>query len=79
MFYSILIAPQVNRLEIVTYQQGIYELPHVLPSELRLRNLVNLEILKKCLKFTKLPNSAEAPCQNKNFVNTSKTFTKNSD
>ena len=77
MFYSILISPQVNRLEILTYQEGIYELPHELPSDLRLRNLGNLEKLEKWLNFIELPNSAQTPCQNKNFVNTSKKVTKN--
>ena len=34
MFYQIL--PQVKRCEIITYQDGIYELPYELPDDLRL-------------------------------------------
>ena len=79
MFYHILISPQVNRWAIFTYQQGIQELAHELPNDLRLRNLGKQEILEKCLNFIQRPPSAQPPCQNKNFVSTSKKVTKNSD
>ena len=36
---------------VTTYKHGIYELPHNMPNDLRLRNLENWEILGKCLKF----------------------------
>ena len=49
MFYQILIAPQVNLREIITYKHGIYELSHELADDLRLRNLRKWEILGKCL------------------------------
>ena len=41
MFYKIFISPQVNRWAIITYKYGVYELPHVLPNDLRLRILEN--------------------------------------
>ena len=40
MFYQIFLSPQVKRWAIITYKHGIYELPHELPDELRLRKLV---------------------------------------
>ena len=39
MFYQILISPQVNWWEIITYKHGIYELIFELPNDLRLTNL----------------------------------------
>ena len=39
MFYQIFLSPQVKRWAIVTYKYGIYELPHELPNDLRLRIL----------------------------------------
>ena len=39
MFYQIFLSPQVKRWAIVTYKHGIYELPHELPNDLRLRIL----------------------------------------
>ena len=47
MFYQFSLSPQV----IITYKYDIYELPHELPNDLRLRILENLEILGKCLNF----------------------------
>ena len=37
MFYQIFLSPQVKRWAIITYKHGIYELPHELPNNLRLR------------------------------------------
>ena len=37
MFYQIFFTPQVKRCAIITYKHGIYELPHELLNELRLR------------------------------------------
>ena len=39
MFYQSFLSPQVKRCAIITYKHGIYELPHELPKELRLRIL----------------------------------------
>ena len=79
MFYQILISPQLNRWEIITYKHGIYELPQKLRNDLRLRNLGNSEIIGKCLNFIEWLPSAKSPCQNKFFLNTSKKVPKNSD
>ena len=51
MFYQILISLQVNGWEIITYKHGIYNFPHELPNDLRLKNLGNLGILGKGLNF----------------------------
>ena len=40
MFYQMFRSPQV-RIRIVTYKHGIYELPHDLPNDLRLKILGN--------------------------------------
>ena len=37
MFYQIFLSLQVKRYAIITYKHGIYELPHELPNDLRLR------------------------------------------
>ena len=37
MFYQIFLSPQVKRWAIITYKHGIYQLPHELPNDLRLR------------------------------------------
>ena len=39
MFYQIFLSPQVKRLAIITYKHGIYELPHELRKDLRLKIL----------------------------------------
>ena len=44
MFYQIFLSPQVKRCAIITYKRKIYELPHELPNDVRLRKLGN-----KCL------------------------------
>ena len=41
MFYQILLSPQVKRCVIITYKHSIYEFPHELPNDLRLRILGN--------------------------------------
>ena len=52
MFYQIFLSPQVKRCAIITYKHGIYELPHELPNDLRLRILENYqEISGKCLNL----------------------------
>ena len=43
MFYQIFLPPQVKRSAIVSNKQVVYELPHELPNDLRLRILENKE------------------------------------
>ena len=52
MFYQIFFPPQVERCPIITYKHGIYECPHELPNDLRLKILGNEEILGNSLNFT---------------------------
>ena len=51
MFYQIFFSPHVKRCAIIAYKHGIYELPHELPNDLRLRILGNEEILGKSQNF----------------------------
>ena len=51
MFYQILLSPQVKRCAIIIYKHGIYELPHELPNDFRLKILGNLEISGNCLNI----------------------------
>ena len=78
MFYQIFFSPQVKRCAVITYKHGIYELPHELLNDLRRRMLGKQEALGKCLNCTEWYPSAHSPCQNENFVNTSKIVSKNS-
>ena len=43
MFYQILLSPQVKWSAIISNKQGVYELPHKLPNDSRLRILGNKE------------------------------------
>ena len=54
MFCQIFLSKQVKRRAIITYKYGIYELPHELPNDLRLRILGKQEISGKCLNFKEL-------------------------
>ena len=47
MFYQIFLSPQVKRWVIITYKHGIYELPHELLNNLRLRKLENISKVSK--------------------------------
>ena len=47
MFYQIFLSPQVKRWANITYKHGIYELPHELPNDLRLRKLGNIRKVSK--------------------------------
>ena len=49
MFYQIFLSPQVKQWAVITYKHGIYELPHEMLDDLRLRILRNKEISGKCL------------------------------
>ena len=41
MFYQVFLAEEMKRCEIITYKNGIYELPHELPNNIRLKILGN--------------------------------------
>ena len=71
-FYQIFFSPQVEQCAITTYKHGIYELPHELSNDLRLRISGNQEIPRKFENLIERQPSAHSPCQNENFVNTSK-------
>ena len=47
MFYQIFLSPQVKRIVIISNKHGIYELPHELPNDLRLRMLGKFRIMSK--------------------------------
>ena len=49
MLYQIFFSPHVKRSGIISTKHGIYEVPHELPNDLRLRILGNQETLGKCL------------------------------
>ena len=58
MFDEIFLSPHVKRIVINSNKHGIYQLPHKLLNDLRLRNLGNEEISrrnisKKYLKTSK--------------------------
>ena len=42
----------MNRWEIITYRQGIYELSHEFPNDLRLRKLGNIRKVSKSQRIT---------------------------
>ena len=60
MFYQILISPQVNRWEIITYKHGIYKLPHKLPNDLRPINLGYQENIRKVTKVDTMSTKSAA-------------------
>ena len=72
MFYQTFLSPQVKRCAIITYKHGIYELPHKLPNDLRLRKLGNIRRVPKPHRM--IP---QRPCQIENFVNAGKKLLKN--
>ena len=41
MFYQIFFSPEMKRSAIISNKHDIYELPHKLSNDLRLRNLGN--------------------------------------
>ena len=43
MFHQIFLSPQVKRRVFISNKQGLYELPHELPNDLKLRILGNKE------------------------------------
>ena len=54
MFYKIFFSPQVKRCAIITHKHSIYELPHELPNDLRLRKSSDLRKLRNIRKVSKL-------------------------
>ena len=50
MSYQTFLSPQGKRCAIITYKHGIYEMPHELPNDLRLRISRKQEI-RKVSKF----------------------------
>ena len=60
MFYRIFLSPQVKRSVIISSKQGVYELPHELPNNLRLRiRILGLRILGNKEKLEESPNLLE--------------------
>ena len=55
-----------------SYKHAKYELPGELRNNLRLRILGNWEISRKRINSIEWYPSADSPCQNESFVNTSK-------
>ena len=50
MFYQIFPSPQVKLCAIITYKQGVHELPHELPNDLRkLRNIRKVSKLHRMI------------------------------
>ena len=76
MFYQIFLSPQVKRSAIITNKHGIFELPHELPNDLRLRIFGNYESSGKSQNLIELSPSAQSSHQNKNFAATSKKLLK---
>ena len=54
MFYQMFLSLQVKRIVIISNEHGIYELPHELPNDLRLRIVGNYKILKRSQIFIEL-------------------------
>ena len=54
MFYQIFLSPQVKRLAIITYKHGIYELPHELLNNLRLKDPRKLRNMRKVSKLHRM-------------------------
>ena len=65
--FSIIFSPQVKRSKIINNKYGIYELPHQLPNDLKLRILGNQEISSKSQNVLELKLCAQSSSQNDNF------------
>ena len=77
MLYEIFLWLEVKRCRVVTYKNGIYEVPQELLNDLRIRNWANHEISGKCEIFKDGYPSSRCSCENENFVDTIKQFLKN--
>ena len=51
MFYQIFLSPQAKECAIITDKDGIYDLPHELPNNLRVKDLRILGNIRKRSKF----------------------------
>ena len=49
--HQVLLSLEVTRCAIITYKYGIYELPHEMRNDLKLRILGNYEISGNCINF----------------------------
>ena len=47
MLYQIFLSPKIKRAAIISNKPGIYEFPHELPKDLKLKILGNKEISRK--------------------------------
>ena len=54
MFYQMFLEPIVKRSPIISNKQGVYELPHVLPNDLRLRIIESKEKYGESLNLVEL-------------------------
>ena len=55
MFYQFFLSPQVKRWAIITYNYGLYELPHELPNHLRLHRISPAPSLPAKMKALPIP------------------------
>ena len=77
MFDQIFLLPQLKRSVITNNRYGIYEFPHELLNDLRLRILGISEISGKSQNFVKLLAIAQSSSQSENFFSPSKKLLKN--
>ena len=56
MFYQIFLSLPVKRCAIFTYRHGMYELPHELPNDLRLRKLGNIWKVSNSIEDSLVPS-----------------------
>ena len=77
IFDQIFLSSQGKRSVIIGNEHGIYELPHELPYNSKLRILEHQEILGKSQNFMKLMPSVERYSKNESFVNDSQKKKKN--
>ena len=77
MFYQIFLSPQVKRSAIINNKHSIYELPHELLNDIRLRVLANYARSRKSENFIKLQPSAQSFSKKEKFFDASKKLLKN--
>ena len=78
MFYPIFHSPQVKRCAIITYKHDMYELPHELLNDVRLRILVNYKIPGKYQNLIEWHSAPSSPSPKTEIPsNTSKKLLKN--
>ena len=65
-----IITSETMCVRLLLINNGVCELPHELPNDLRLRILGNKEISGNCLNVIEWQPSAQFPRQNESFVNT---------